>query len=94
MARNDILLDTESGDLAFSSGDLATGTSDEQHINHLLLSSKLDWKQNPLIGVGVEKFIGAPGSSAEKLKRDTIEQLNLDGYNIKNLSITDDFQLI
>lgn len=57
---NDILL-TEAGDLAVSSdGDLAVGISDSQHIADVLESAPGNWKQHPLVGVELMRYVNAP----------------------------------
>jgi phage baseplate assembly protein W len=57
---NDILLD-ETGDLAVSAdGDLAVGISDSQHIADVLESAPGNWKQHPLVGVELMRYVNAP----------------------------------
>ncbi|WP_299460558.1 hypothetical protein [uncultured Microscilla sp.] len=80
---------SQGNDLVFENGDLSVGGSDEQHISHLLLSSPLDWLQHPLTGVNTVAQVN--GSNTQRLKRNIIEQLKLDGYLVKRLSVDADF---
>lgn len=78
---NDILLD-DAGDLAVTEGgDLAVGYSDTAHIADLLESEPGHWKQWPLAGVGLWRWLNGP-VDAERLrllKREILLQLRYDG---------------
>ena len=49
----------EDNDLKFENGDLSIGDSDQQHIEDLLLANKGDYKQSPIVGIGIKKWINS-----------------------------------
>lgn len=59
----DILIDE-----IFKDGDFNIGHSDEQHIEHILLAQKGDYKQHPLLGVGIIDYLNGPRTLKERLK--------------------------
>ncbi len=80
---NDILLD-ETGDLAVSAdGDLVVGFSDSQHISNIIESAPGNYKQHPLTGVEIMKYINSPVTQATKLglKKAIRTQLEFDAVN-------------
>lgn len=97
---NDILIDN-TGDLNILNGDFNVGYSDEQHIEHVLLTSKGHYKQNPLIGVGIENYINAPLSLITKqtIEREISLQLKYDkatnievSYNNDKLTVSAEYE--
>lgn len=90
MKATDFLLD-DSYDLAIESGDLVVGESDQQHIGLLLQTSQGEWRQDPLVGVGLARYLSSPygpGQAAE-LTRNLSIQLQRDGYSIIELDLAD-----
>lgn len=85
--RKDLLLD--GGDLSFENGDFMIGPSDEQHIEALITSNLLDWKESPLLSVGAEMHLN--GGNPQRLKRDILEVLKSDGYRVRKLDIDSNF---
>lgn len=84
---NDILLD-ETGDLAVSAdGDLVVGISDSQHIADVLESAPGNWKQHPLVGVELMRFVNAP--LTPQVKRELIRSIliQLEGDNCNNVHV-------
>jgi hypothetical protein len=88
--RFDFLFDSDN-DLKIKDGDFVIGQSDAQHIEHLIVSAPLDWKEFPLLGASVEKFLHS--NDVERLKRGVIEVLKSDGYFVKRLAISSDFEI-
>jgi hypothetical protein len=90
----DLLLD-ESGDLSLEGGDLTVGESTLQHQSLLLHTTKGDWRENPLAGVGVAGFLKdeLPGELLAEIKKEfekdgmTVNSLFLDDENI-NINAT------
>ena len=78
----DILTD-HNGELAILNGDLDTGYSDEQHVEHILLAQKGHYKQHPLVGVGIADYVNSPVSllTRRKLEKDITLQLEADRAN-------------
>jgi hypothetical protein len=83
--RYDILMTLENKkfDLDVKDGDFVIGVSDLQHIANILEAEKGQFRQTPLVGVGVLKMINGPISGAEK--RDIKMQLQGDGYQTKEV---------
>lgn len=85
--RKDLTLDTETGDLVFTNGDLAIGDSDEQNAQLILDAEKGEYKEYPQVGVGLRKYLKSTGRERE-MRREIAVQLELDGY--ANASIETD----
>lgn len=88
MIATDLLLDANA-DLAIERGDFVLGESDAQHIDLLLQTNLGEWRQDPLVGVGLNRFIVStygPGQTAE-LTRTVSIQLERDGYTIIELDL-------
>lgn len=84
----DILTGSD-GDMLVEGGDWVVGTSDEQHIEAILISDFGNWRQYPLLGVGVANFLLMPidSESVNELKRKIRLQLEYDGYQVRELII-------
>ena len=80
----DIILST---DIEFENGDLKVAFSDEQHIDHILLSNVGDFKNVPWIGIGIESYLNAPfdGKIRQTLEREI--KLHLESDNAKQVKI-------
>lgn len=88
----DILLDTD-GDLKIVNGDIVVGYSDDQHKEILLVTDKGSFKENPLVGVGIQSFLEAEDSS--DLLREIRKQFMADGMTIDKLNFNNaKFELV
>lgn len=78
----DILLGADR-DLLFIEGDFNIGNSDEQHVEDILLSSKGEYKQFPLIGIDLLSFINSSSTlnTRQKLEKEISIQLLSDNAN-------------
>lgn len=88
-AATDILL-TPGYDLDFTpAGDLAVGESDDQHVVLLLLTNQGEWRDDPLVGIGLRRYQSGPLGLTEQaqLNRELAVQLQRDGYQVNNASI-------
>ncbi|MGN7787424.1 hypothetical protein ACTJIJ_23020 [Niabella sp. 22666] len=81
MARD--LLYGEDGDLIIENNDLVIGLSDYQHVELLLKCEAGEFKESPLVGVGINKYIN--GKMDGQLYRLINLQLEADGF--KTLSV-------
>jgi hypothetical protein len=81
----DILLD-ENGDLRIENGDLVTGESEAQHIEHLMVMNKGEYKGSPLTGAGIPAMLKS-GNKRAVIEREVMLQLERDGYKVKTLKI-------
>lgn len=85
--RTDILTD-ENDDLLFVGGDLVIGQSDQQHVRHIVLSNQGDFKESPLAGFGLERYLKTPVNDISKFKRLLSLQLKQDGYNNPSIDVS------
>ncbi len=80
----DFLLDSD-GDLLIQNGDFVVGASDIQHVEDIIESFVGEWKQYPILGVGLMTYLksqnGAKAITAIK------QQLQSDGYSLSNVKI-------
>jgi hypothetical protein len=90
MAVKDFILGDD-GDLQIVNGEFLVAESDEQSIEHILISQPGMWKQSPLVGVGLEDYLNAPGGAQalNALRKNINLQLEMDGFNVINLAIND-----
>lgn len=80
----DILLDQDF-DLLIQNGDLVIGPSSEQHQQLLLLSNKGDWRQFPMVGVGVREYL--KDEDENSMVGEIKEQFEMDGMEVKDIRI-------
>lgn len=93
MARQDILLD-DNQNPQVSGGDFATGDSDDQHVELLLMTTPGQWKESPLVGIGLQKNKNKQTTSISQIKREITVGLAADGYKVTTLTMADgDFKL-
>lgn len=83
----DILLD-ENGDLKIENGDLVIGDSSQQEIEQLVTGFKGEFKEFPIMGVGISKFLKTRGALTAAVKEIKI-QLKSDGFNVNTVKIQD-----
>lgn len=88
MANNlfqDIQCNSDNADLYFNTfdGDFDIMGSDQQHIEDILQSFNGDWKQFPMVGVGISSYLNSVGQE-QRLPREVIVQLRADGYTCDN----------
>lgn len=74
-------------DLEIREGDLAVGYSDNQHVKHILLAEKGEYKINPELGVGLEKMIAT--DDPMEFLIDAKKNLEYDGMKVENISFTE-----
>ncbi|MBK6611837.1 MAG: hypothetical protein IPI59_15675 [Sphingobacteriales bacterium] len=88
MLSHDILL-TNDHDLQFEKGDLKVDLSDEQHIAHILVTDKGNWRQYPLLGVGLHRWLEADTSQEQilTLKNKIKQNLIYDNFDVKSIKI-------
>lgn len=89
MAAKDISIDTD-GDLLITAGDFVVDLSDEQHVQHILESHRGEWKQSPLIGIGISNYINAPMTQLvrRQLGKNIKGQLEYDGMKVNGVTIS------
>lgn len=90
MSAQDIIVDSDQ-DLIIRNGDFEIGISEEQNIEHILLSNKGDWRQWGLLGVGLIRFVKGPSSLAilQRLKRSILLNLKYDEMDSGSVVVND-----
>lgn len=86
----------EDGDLAVSpEGDLALEVSDGTHIAHVLEAHPGHYKQHPMIGMGLIRYVHAPIDALRlrAMRREIEIQLSLDGAVNSDVQIDQNAQL-
>jgi hypothetical protein len=86
----DLILN-DNGDLKFANGDFATGFSDEQHQEHIVLATKGEFKESPELGVGIVKMLGDDEFTAILIEAK--KNLQYDGMTINNIKFEQDGKL-
>jgi hypothetical protein len=85
---NDLLIDMEgNADVLTVGGDFATGESDEQCVQMLLVSTPGQWKEHPEAGVGLN--MAQNGAVDRFMERNIRVQMKADGFDINTLTITE-----
>ena len=81
----DIIIDDD-GDISFFNGDFKVKESDSQHVEHIMISDRGQFRQFPLIGVGIYRlFSGSP--NVQFVRQQIKLQLESDGYNVRQITI-------
>lgn len=83
-AKDLILLEN---DLDFADGDFAVDLSDEQHIEHILIADKGNWRNAPVLGVGLYRELQGVRNAITDSKLDKKIRANLgfDGFRVKSV---------
>jgi hypothetical protein len=79
----DLKLDKNNGDFVWTTdGDLLVGDSDQDHVQSIIESYVGHWKEFPLVGVGIERYIKSPSKRLIDLQREIKIQMQGDGYRV------------
>lgn len=89
MTTKDIMLDDD-GDLLIENGDFVVDNSDQQHVLLIVNTYLGNWKQYPLVGVGIKRYLASSGQQ-NNLRRDISVQLEADGYAVDSVIVKNDF---
>lgn len=73
--------------LSIKNGDLQVGESTNQHIQHILISNKGEWKRNPEIGVGISNMLNS--EEAIDFLIEAKKNLEYDGMLVNNIAFTE-----
>ena len=90
MGRQDLDTDNEQKDIVIDAltGDFIARDSDKAHIDYIVNTSVGQWKQSPLLGVGIFTFLNAAGG-LQTAKRVIQTQLTDDGYRVDKITTTE-----
>lgn len=72
-------------DLTIADGDFVVGESTAQHKQLLIICNTGEFRQNPIIGVGIGKYLN--GENIEGLTALVRKQFELDGLSVDSLNI-------
>jgi hypothetical protein len=91
-AANDIqLVATQDNnfDLLFEDGDIVIRMSNGQHIQAILSSEKGNWREHPMLGVGIQRYLNSLNTYSEitELSRKIRLQLEADGMQVGKLEL-------
>jgi hypothetical protein len=94
MTAGDFIL-TADYDLATAGGDVVLAEADEQHHALLLLTNPGEWRQSPLTGVGLLRWLAGPMDERRRaeLQRLITIQLQRDGYQVATVQVAADSTL-
>lgn len=83
---NDFLLGADD-DLQIKYGDFVLGDATEQHQKHLLLANKGEFRQSPVVGVGLENYLN--DDAIDDLASVIKAQFELDGMDVEKVNVFD-----
>jgi len=93
MERKGLLLGAD-GDLLVEGGGLAVGVSDAQSVELLVSACKGEFKEFPMLGVGLVNYLKKQNTSIDSLKREIDINLKADGYKVTGFDMSSgDFNL-
>ena len=81
----DIITDS-TNDLIIENGDFKLNESDSQHVEHIITADKGQYRQWPLIGVGISRLING-NINSQSLKQVIKLNLESDNYNVRLIEI-------
>lgn len=77
-------------DLLIIDGDFAVNSADQQNIEYLLLTQKGSYKEFPILGVGIKKYLNSPDATSRlRLENEIDKQLAYDNFYVKTLDVND-----
>lgn len=82
-------------DILIENGDFVKDDCAQDHITDIIIANKGDYKQSPLVGVGLIKYVNGPitPQSRISLNKQIRLQLEADQYRVRLIN-TDDFENI
>ena len=84
----DISFDT---DLFIENGDFFAKESDQNHVIDLINDFTGHWKEFPLVGIGIDRFLSSEGRES-KIISDLRNQMSVDGFSkIRGIEVDSDF---
>ena len=86
----DILLD-DTLDLQIVNGDFVIGESTEQNQKMLILADKAEFKEYPMRGVGVLRYLEE--ETPDNLAREIRQEFTIDGMTVNKIKIANDLTI-
>lgn len=85
----DILLNDDY-DLQTANGDLLVGFSDEQHLALITIMDLGHLKENPFLGIGINKYLGS-SENPNVIKSISKQMYESDNYVVNNITMSGSF---
>jgi hypothetical protein len=84
----DVELDA-ANDLQITDGDFVIIPSNKQHLEAIVMSEKGNWREHPLVGVGIVRFLNSTYSVLQitELERKIRLQLEADGMDVYQIKV-------
>ena len=77
-------------DIEIKDGDFRVAEASQQNLTHILLSQKGSYKEFPILGVGLSRYLNSPDSTARlRLENEIDKQLIFDNFNVTTLDVND-----
>lgn len=86
MDNKDIILD-DNNELLIRNGDLVIDDASKQHIALLLLCNQGDFKQYPLTGIGIMRYLNSPMNATLKAKLYREIKIQLEDNGLSDMNI-------
>ncbi len=88
-------IEDEAGDLLIKDGDFAIDEADEIHVQNILEASKGNYRQFPLIGVGLHDYINISmtTSGRQRMSKEIQKHLEYDGFKVRSVGVSQDFKI-
>jgi hypothetical protein len=80
-------------DLEFSQGDFSIDESTAQHINHILLAAKGDYREFPLLGADIARLVSEE-KNPSLVRQDAQEELERDGLRVQAINFNEKITVI
>ncbi|MFK7000201.1 hypothetical protein [Flavobacterium oreochromis] len=75
-------------DLKIAENDFLIDQVEQQNIEFLLLTQKGNYKEFPILGVGISQYVNSPDTTSRlRLENEIDKQLSYDNFYIKTLDI-------
>lgn len=78
--------------MKIANGDLFVDDSDQQHIQHILVADSGQFRQWPLLGVGIKKYLNGSANQTD-IKQTIRVQLRSDNFTVKTLEVKNDYSI-
>jgi hypothetical protein len=84
---NDFIMED---DLEIKNGDFVIDEASQQNLTHILLSQKGSFKEYPILGVGLTRYLKSPDATTRlRLENEIDKQLIYDNFSVRTLDVND-----
>lgn len=70
-------------------GDFVVDLSEQQHIQDIVFSGRGDWRQFPLVGVGITSTLNS-NLSFDIIRKRIVNQLEYDNFEVEKVEVLED----